>query len=187
MRKVSALLVAIVFTIPLLNSCKKGSEDPFISFRSREARLKGEWHLTSGTATITNGTVTTTKTFDGSIVSITSNGQTTVMAHTEKLEFLKDNVYKSTKTNDVNVETCEGYWAFMDGNGDEFSDKECIIIRFLSIISGGTVETYTGYEAPIDIFKLKKLSNSEMIIEYEGSSSGNSSSTTSIIKTYEKK
>lgn len=181
------LFAAVIFTLPLFNACKKGSEDPFISFRSREARLKGEWHLASGTATITNGAVTTTKTFDGSMVTITSNGQTTVMAHTEKLEFLKDNVYKSTKTNEANVETCEGYWAFMDGNGDEFADKECVIIRYLSIVSGGTIQTYTGYEAPIEILKLIKLSNSEMTIEYEGSSTGNTPSTMSIIKTYEKK
>jgi len=181
------LLMVVLFATPLFNSCKKGSEDPFISLRSRASRLKGEWVLTSGTATIVSGSVTTTKVFDGSLVSITSNGQTSTLSHTEKLEFLKDNVYKSTKTNDSNVETCEGYWAFLEGNGDEFSNKECVIIRYLSVVSGGNTKTYSGYEAPMEIYKFKKLSNSEIIIESEGSSTVNTTSSTSIIKTYEKK
>lgn len=187
MRKVLLHLMAIAFTMSILNSCKKGSEDPFISLRSRESRLKGEWNLSAGTATIIDGATTTNKTFDGSMVTIITNGQSQTYAHTEKMEFLKDNVYKSTKLNDANLEICEGYWAFMDGYGDDVSDEQCVVLRYKSVIIGGNVQTYTADKMPINILNLKKLTNSEIITEFDGISVESGTVTTTILKTYEKK
>ncbi len=187
MRNIFVLFVTVVFIIPVFNSCKKGSEDPFISLRSRESRLKGEWNLTSGTATIIDGSTTITKTFDGSMVTIITNGQSETYAHTEKLEFLKDYMYKSTKLNNTNLEICEGYWAFMDGYGDDVSDNQCVVLRYASVVNGNNVQTYSADKMPINILNLKKLSGSELITEFDGVSVESGTVTTTVLKTYEKK
>ena len=62
----------IILSCLQVQSCKKGEEDPKISFRSRTARLTGEWELMkiTGTHTVTkvsdNTRLTYTYTFDQS-------------------------------------------------------------------------------------------------------------------------
>lgn len=48
-------LIAILTMASLvaLGGCKKGEEDPFLSFSSRDSRLEGTWELTSGSMTTT--------------------------------------------------------------------------------------------------------------------------------------
>jgi len=48
-------LIAILTMASLvaLGGCKKGEEDPFLSFSSRDSRLEGTWELTSGSMSIT--------------------------------------------------------------------------------------------------------------------------------------
>ncbi len=41
-------LMAIILVVFSLSSCKKGEEDPFISLRSRKARLTATWNLKEG-------------------------------------------------------------------------------------------------------------------------------------------
>lgn len=61
-----------------IQSCKKGADDPFISFRSRKARVVGDWRIaqakstTNQLETLTNGSQTKTE-----IVVETDAGQTT--------------------------------------------------------------------------------------------------------------
>ncbi len=47
MKNLLALLA--LSTVIVLGGCKKGEEDPGIAFSSRDARITGEWSLTSGT------------------------------------------------------------------------------------------------------------------------------------------
>ena len=170
----------------MFNSCKKGPQDPFISLRSREARLKGEWNLTSGNVTITIDTITTTKTFTASMVTVTTMGQTSTFTHTEKYEFLKYNIFKSTKMNDSNVETGEGYWAFMDGYAD-VANKVCVAIKLSSHAISGQITNYTDDNMPVNVFKIVSLSSNELIIETNGTTTGTSSDTINSTKTYTKK
>ena len=51
-------LFLFVFTI-LFSGCKKGEEDPFLSFRSRDARVIGNWKLKSWSETNTVKSITT--------------------------------------------------------------------------------------------------------------------------------
>lgn len=52
--KISVSLLLLVFTSAFfLSNCKKGEEDPIISFRSRKERLAGDWSLKSGNAALT--------------------------------------------------------------------------------------------------------------------------------------
>ncbi|OQA01464.1 MAG: hypothetical protein BWY70_00369 [Bacteroidetes bacterium ADurb.Bin408] len=184
--KILVLLLVAVFAIPILNSCKKGEGDPSLSLRSREGRLKGEWKLVSGTETGTSGTTTYTATFTETMCTYVYGGNSQSFTYTEVVEFLKGNEFKSTITEDGQIETCEGYWAFMDGY-DEYANKEMVVIRVKSTMSGGTVHTYTGDKMPMYILRFNKLANSECIIEAEGTStSGSSTSSSTSTKTYEK-
>lgn len=176
----------VVLVSPLINSCKKGDGDPFISFRSRESRLKGEWNLTSGTETGTNGSIPYSKIFTETTVTVTTGGISTTSTHTEKLEFLKDNVYKGTKMNNGVISTTDGFWAFMDGY-DQIKNKECVVLRFNSQTNGSTITNYTGDDMPMHILRFNKLSNSEAIIEVTGTVVGSSTNTSTSTKTYAKK
>ena len=49
MKTKSFLAIALIFSSLLVfTGCRKGEDDPFLSFRSRTARLTGEWKLKSG-------------------------------------------------------------------------------------------------------------------------------------------
>jgi len=189
MKKVNkffAILMLVILATPLLNSCKKGPDDPFISLRSRAGRLKGEWNLTSGTETETSGGSTYTETYTGTIVTVTSGGLSSSHAHTEDIQFLKGNAFTSTILDDAQTTICQGFWAFMDGY-DDVKNKECVVVRLSSQISGGSVTTYTGDDMPSYVLRLDKLSGSELIIESNGSTIGSSTDTDTSTKTYAKK
>lgn len=67
--EIIAGLLIIMFTVLGFQSCKKGEDDPFFSFRSRKARVIGEWTCDSLTSFVTtklstynpNGAVGTAK------------------------------------------------------------------------------------------------------------------------------
>lgn len=70
MKKVLLSVLVIAFAMPFVTSCKKGAEDPGISFKSRDGRLKGVWKLTKfdGTYSNDNG-----QTQDGNVTTDTKN------------------------------------------------------------------------------------------------------------------
>ena len=72
--------LAFAIAMPLFNGCKKGADDPFLTLRSRKARVVGDWKATwtASTTDVTlstpvNGVSTTTTTTN----TITNNGTTT--------------------------------------------------------------------------------------------------------------
>jgi len=190
MKKLNQILVVLmlaVFALPLLNSCKKGEGDPFLSLKSRAARLKGEWTLASGTETGTWGTNTYTITFTGSMATFTMSGNSQTYMYTEVIEFLKDNEFKSTTNEDGDIVTTEGYWAFMDGY-EEYADKEMLVIRLKQQTTANGAQMWTGDEMPMFILRFNKLGSSESIIDSDGTSiSGGNTNTFKTSKTYTKK
>jgi len=46
MKKLFTLAALIMTAVIILDGCKKGPEDPFLSFKSREKRLIGQWKVT---------------------------------------------------------------------------------------------------------------------------------------------
>ena len=184
--KIFALLMLVVLVSPLLNSCKKGENDPFLSLKSREGRLKGEWNLTEGTETGTYGSSSYTVTYTETLATATYGGNSSSYAYTETFEFLKANEFKSTVNNDGDITTCDGFWAFMDGY-DEIANKEMLVIRLKSQTSGGTITSWTGDDMPSYILRFDKLSGSEAIIAADGSTVGTSTNTSTSTKTYTKK
>ncbi|MEY2828948.1 MAG: hypothetical protein RIQ33_806 [Bacteroidota bacterium] len=77
MMKPSLLHLVLFFaTILLFSACKKGKDDPRISFRSRNARFEGEWQLSSFTKTSINAVNANGVVSEAKIVS-TNNGDKT--------------------------------------------------------------------------------------------------------------
>ena len=111
-RMVLALFVGVL----VLESCKKGENDPFLSLRSRDNRISGEWELaeyeSESTTTVTDGgtTVTTTSSssFDGSVWTNTQGGNTTSYSYKRSLTINKDGTYMMTETQDGNVSESDG-------------------------------------------------------------------------------
>ena len=153
MKKIIVMLVAAGFLLAM-PSCKKGENDPFLSFKSRDARITGVWNLTSVDAVYTNttvnsGTITTntsTTTYDGSLMTNTwtsGGGGSNSSSYSLKLTIEKGGTYKMVETDDGNVSDFEGYWwwladnkkktriAFDDDNNsfdiDQLKNKEMII------------------------------------------------------------
>ncbi len=185
-KKSLILFFAVIIAIPALNSCKKGSEDPFLSLKTRKARLTGEWVLQSGTETTTYGTSTYSATYTNTTVTYTWGGNSTTYAYSETVEFNKDNTFKTTIMEDGDIGTCEGYWAFMNGYED-VKNKECVVLRFKSCTEGGGVILWTGDEMPEEVLRFEKLSNKEAVIVKEGTGvEGGDTYTYNESKTYSK-
>ena len=46
--KVLLIALSILLAVPFFNSCKRGDNDPFISFKARDSRISAVWELESG-------------------------------------------------------------------------------------------------------------------------------------------
>jgi len=194
-------LVLFAFALLCLTSClKKGEDDPFISFRTRTARLTGQWHLTSGTEERTDVFIDSLGSHESKTIYIytentyqsntESTGYTSSMSGSFSylMEYKKNGEFSSTKTNDNNVFSSEGTWNFTKGIGTH-KNKEQIVINLSSSsntytntsssISSGN--TYTGNKSDIT-YTLKELRNSKLVLVYESTSTyfqGHGSSTKS--------
>ncbi len=188
---ISFALIAIA-GLTALTGCKKGQNDPFLSLKSRKARISGEWVLSSGTVTDTYTTGGTTdteiSTYTGS--SITTNGST--VSYTEKLTIEKDGTFESSIVQDGNTFTVTGNWFFSGKSKDaELKNKEAIIFSETQYVStsGNTVSTsqYVGLYGD-QMILIDQLKNKELIFSgsYTYSDTGGDSGSYSYEKTYEK-
>ncbi len=133
MKKVKSLLlvaIAALVIFPFINGCKKGANDPFITIKSRDARITAKWKLTKveGTVATTIGATlyTTTCSFDGATytTSTTPGTSTTKSTGTFEMTISEDGVvdYSETCTPDggtaVTV-TGKGTWQWVDSDKDK--------------------------------------------------------------------
>ena len=101
-----------------LTGCKKGENDPFLSLKSRDARITANWKLvkveSSDVSTDPSGTDTYTTTYDGTTLSAAINGVTaSAYSYSLSVEILKDGTYTSTEVADGDSETITGRWVWM--------------------------------------------------------------------------
>jgi hypothetical protein len=175
--------------------CKKGPNDPFISFLSRKARVSGEWKTTKGEGKEVQGNTTTTWTYDGAVYSETqttgSNSTTTTSNITMETTYEKDGTFKrvtvtttTTPIASTRTVTETGTWNFTSGVGDN-KNKDHMVMTTLSssdvfVVGSSTTSsstTYTGDDAPNMIYFLDQLKNKEIIMTYEGTTTSGSTST----------
>lgn len=144
MKKTFIKILFLSALIGGLAECKKGEDDPFISFRSRKSRVAGEWKLTSGTSTgisTSHGTnpVTTsyTENYTESTYSYFSGSGSQTGTHSFDIEFKTDGTYTSTQkmsttitgtvVNNITINT-SGVWNFTGRVGD-YKEKEQIVLK----------------------------------------------------------
>lgn len=175
------LFIAFFILSGLSFSCKKGEEDPTISFKSRTARLKGEWKAQEANWVEIDS------------VAVLSNGQLTVTRNNQDLppidasysyNFERQGNYRMTRRivypdnwgNTGRVGFTENYeetglWQFTGGAGDSKTKSQLLLLpnkrqvsRFLG--SALDIESFDGqYEGLV--YDMVKLTSTEMILEYQ--------------------
>lgn len=186
-KQFSVVLLGLVIVTASFVGCKKGENDPFLSFRSRKGRLAGEWKVTSMSGTRVDGSsgTTTTFTYDGTTYSETTGSNVSTMPLSQEMTFEKDGTYKTHSTYTLMSTTFNedenGTWNFTGRIGDD-KNKDHVVMRTLSSTSGTSTSTSTqtweGDDAPSMVLYIDQLKNKEVIFKYNGkSTSGNPAST----------
>lgn len=193
-------VAALVIASFGFEGCKKGPNDPTISFISRKSRVAGEWKYASGEGKSYDGMNEHREfTYDGStinekITTTTPAGSSTVLtSRTISVTFEKDGTYEQITTTTTpspaattDTETETGTWNFTGSVGNN-NNKDHIVMTTLSltdvyVTAAGTTTTtnsYTGEDAPVAVYFLDKLANKEIVITYEGTTTSANGTVTS--------
>lgn len=179
MKKIIALSTIAVLLIGFATQCKKGEDDPFVSLRSRKARVSGEWSLTSGTMIYAsrgnNYSSTTSIVFTSAAFSSTYNyvngsfSQTGTDNGTYKydIKFDKDGSFTSTEIYDGEVSIVSGTWNFTDGVGETKKREQIVLfLKSSTGVSGSTTISYSGNKVYMT-FNIKELRNKKMVLTRE--------------------
>jgi hypothetical protein len=167
LRKV--FITATVICGSILNSgCKKGENDPQISFRTRKARLVGEWRLASGSSSYTGGNWSDKYTFTGTKLTLYSNYSGSPQVYTGSyilsLNILKDGTFNMKEVLAGTSLEISGTWAFNTGVGEHKAKDE--VLFSIKEVSKGYTYGYHLFNAHNGTFayRLKELRNKELVI-----------------------
>lgn len=182
MKKQILKLSLAIFTIALVFSgCKKGENDPFISLKSRTARIANTWELTSedykttsvnstysytDTYSYSNGIETSTETYSSGGSSQTNTYTST---YTHEISIKKDGTFTMDENNDGDLTSNEGNWIWLGKNKNmELADKEAIVFNTTKDVNGGNTDNYSGKSNPFDQeLVIDKLSSKELVILFD--------------------
>ena len=187
MKKTIIFLSAIILSSITFEGCfKKGPDDPFISLRTRKARVVGDWTISSGSGTKPNSS---TWTYANPTLTTTNGSTTTTENVIYKYSFKKDGTWASTTTTTgtmlgqsySDVISASGTWDLGGGIGSVKKETELMSSTLSStdvqtIGSGSsttTTTTYTGQEN-ISIMDIDELKNKTMILKWSNSSTSGS-------------
>jgi hypothetical protein len=162
----TALLLLLTFT-----TCKKGPDDPFISLRSRTARLAGEWQLQSGTASYTShNSVNESFTFDGVQLhaNITAQNVIYIGSYILNLSILKNGTFTMNELIAGNTLNAQGTWSFNSGIGDD-KKKEDVAFFIDKVNKGTTADEHLFNRSNTQFFyKLTELRNKKLVMQSVG-------------------
>jgi len=126
--KKNILVIALGLLVgsTVLTGCKKGENDPFLSFKSRDARITETWKLVKidgkEISTDPSGTDTYTTTFDGTTASEAFNGSVfSTYSYSLTIEIKKDGTYQSIEVIDGDTETIDGRWYWLNSKKNKTS------------------------------------------------------------------
>ena len=191
MKKLFILSLAAIALMANLSSCKKGENDPFLSLKSRKARVVGEWTVTKeegksqdiskisfGGVTVTtttnetsayNGTLYTSSSVTTSSAGGSPQNSSNSDAYTQSFTFEKDGTFsmETVYTGQNYTEKMEGTWAFVGKSKTaELKNKEAIALSITKYtdIDNGVISFYssTGLEDSF-IMAIDRLKNKEMV------------------------
>lgn len=174
MKRIFLFLIISSSFLLLVSSCKKGEDDPSISFRSRDSRFVGNWKVKLidyvGSFSNAGGKVTYSIVLNGSTLNYTQteNGvenQTTLTDYNMNIEIKKNNDYTFVQTYLINGESrnhsYSRKWYWLN------SDKTLV---FMSIDCG----SFRSF----DRWHLRELKNKELVLVMESSSDYKNTSST---------
>ena len=191
-KKLTAIIIALMFALPLFNGCKKGENDPMLTIKSRKSRLVGEWTISAYSKTSTDASGTETETFNGSMMTFTDASGSATCTGTWTLTIAKDGTYEMSQmltfTGGSQIITDNGLWYFT-GGGKESDTKSgellCMQSTSYTGTSGSTtyVSNTTGIPSSGTIYKITQLKNKEVILtcSYTETNAMGSSSSTDIV------
>jgi hypothetical protein len=180
MRKIFIPLFSIFIITLSLTSCKKGENDPFISFQSRKARLIGEWKVTNEVITASeihiDSNLSINSIYDGSkkmniIVTQTPKGNTSSKDSTyysQTLSIKKDGTYIQSivYNNGTNLNITEGTWSFLGKSEiNNLKNKEAIYLTTskTTIYNGSGTNVYDYSNLNGRTIVIEQLKNKELI------------------------
>lgn len=206
--------VAIAIVALFIFGCKKGENDPFLSLKSRKARLCQEWVLESGeakyqskaTGQISGSNLDLTEIKDGVLTMTVYHNDSLTDVITGKFEqtivFNKDYTYERHEISHYENgqlqydEITRGSWAFLGKSKDEdYKNKERITLienyytyeyydEDGNFLSGNT---YTGMEIDYaEFMSLDRLSGKELSIESNSQSTFTNDNYTTIMERTQK-
>jgi hypothetical protein len=189
MNKIIGSLTIIIAISAFALSCKKGENDPTISFKNRVDRIKGSWKLSSKVANITTtnsvGNVSTTNSvtavYNGTDENITTNNTvitTQTRRYSIEIELAEDGSYKyifrvlvllpgQTSTYNTLVFTGTGNWNWDDSGFDKLGLS--LVNDFDAPVPDSlNPQTFFPYQMNGSYY-ISKLTSSELILKQKGS------------------
>jgi hypothetical protein len=154
MKNLLLVLLAIIMAIPTFQSCKKGENDPAISFRSRDARLIGSWKMVKLYGTrdrVENGNHTySTFTYDGNTFLDDMNTGSVGGTGTYEMIIGKNGIMSWNETlligNQTQINKGNGNWKWLN------TDKNKTVVN----LAGG-VHLFESGDYTIDRLAYKEL------------------------------
>jgi hypothetical protein len=161
----------IVLTLLVFTECKKGEDDPNFSFRTRKARLEGNWRMTSGGATYSEPGYNESYTFNG------NNYKGEAIAKRYKaiyngnyglnLNIRKNGSFELTELIETETFNGEGTWNFNNGVG-EAKRKENIIFLVENLTRGYTNAHFFNRFKASFVYSIRELRNKKLVISSTG-------------------
>jgi len=183
------LITAVLLSL-LVSSCRKGENDPFLSLRTRKARVAGSWVMVSGSGSTVTANPASTNTeawsFDGTTknytTTYTDTSGTTSSGFTEPYKFLcafdKDGSFMLTEIIYTDAVTRKGTWNFNDPPGRK-DDRTMLMLSTNWLMSPfGDVQTFEGAHCPVNCYDINELRNKRMVLTMEGSITERGTTTT---------
>jgi len=167
-------LVILLFCSIAFPGCKKGEGDPAISFRTRKARMVGEWRLKSGSAGLTHTkpgspTLATGYVFDGSTAQASEtevSGPPTIyiFAFLLNINIKKDGTFILTENYGSYSLIASGTWNFTSGIGENKNKEEVLFI--IDKVNAGDIYGHLFNKQSIEFtYKITELRDKELRIE----------------------
>lgn len=140
MKKLFTMFLGLCLVAGIMSSCKKGANDPFLSLKSRNARITGTWELSSYEYESTYASTSfgcfnnssKTSSFDGTTIteSSTSNdcyGHLNVSsekyAYSITMEISNDGSYTQTVLKNGKEDISTGYWWWLSNKKNKSGIK----------------------------------------------------------------
>jgi hypothetical protein len=168
------ILIGVALMIPVMNSCKKGEEDPSFSFYSRKHRLCQDWKFSYYKRIQQDNDTITSWEFDGSSMRKLVGTQLYISSAVMKITFKTDGsyVWDEKVTTDTSTYTYyeEGSWYFTGGGKDSDTKyKELLALqtnKATRTLQAGGITTTDNYfstgNVDATVYNIIKLSSDEV-------------------------